>query len=197
MGSKAGRQVRAHQGIEEHDASRFCPGSVRGESSEANLKAPDAVIKDLMSKVQRDLYKGKPFDLWAAQQKMVKKALLHPAACLHKQGIELSAERYQAILEGIITTVAAKGDLQKVTYMSRYFYYCVQQHMIHQGDRYYTEGKAVRNRVHLTMSALEKAVAGADSTVPVLAEADKLLQIGKRKGKVKPVSVPKEPDLFQ
>lgn len=160
------------------------------------MKAPDAVIKELLAKVRRDLYQGKSFDTWSAQQKMVKKALLHPATCLHKQQVELSAERYQAILEGIIDTIRAKGNLEKVGYMSRYFYFCVQEHMKHHGDGYYSEGKAIRNRVNLFMTALERAQIGADGTIPVLDQADKLLQIGKRQPKIKPAAPPLQPDLF-
>ncbi|HEV3272484.1 MAG TPA: hypothetical protein VGZ93_09925 [Candidatus Methylacidiphilales bacterium] len=53
--------------------------------------------------------------------------------------------------------------------------------MIYHGDQYYAEGKAIRNRVDMVMSSVEKAARGADSTIPILAEADKLLQLGKRK----------------
>jgi len=150
------------------------------------MKAPDALIKELLVKVRRDLYAGKDFKTWAAQQKMVQKALQHPAVCLDKYKIELPAERYQAILEGIVDTIRREGDLSKVKYMARYFYFCVQEHMKHHGERYYSEGKAVNNRVNMVMSAVERAHAGADGTIPVLAEADNLLQIGKRKSKKQP-----------
>ena len=158
------------------------------------MKPPADFFMALMAKVRRDLYKGKPDKTWFAQQKMIKKALLHPAACLHKQRVELPAARYQAILEDIINTIASHGDLSKVEYVSRYFLHCVQQHMIHHGDNYYREGKAIRNRVDLVMGSVEKAARGADSTVPILAEADKLLKLGKRKAKVK--SIAPDPDLF-
>jgi hypothetical protein len=78
-----------------------------------------------------------------------------------------------------------KGNLAQLTWISRYFLTCVQQHMEHHGDEYYREGVDIRNRVGLVMSAVEKARRGADSTVPILAEADKLLQLGKRKSKMK------------
>lgn len=161
------------------------------------MKAPASFFQELMTKVRLDLYKGRPEKEWFSTQKMVKKALMHPAACLAKYNVELPAERYQEIVEDIINTVSRHGDLGKIGYMGRYFYHCVQEHMKHNGDRYYQEGKAVNNRVSLIMSSVERAHKGADGTIPILAEADKLLQLGKRKSKVKPEPVPStEPDLF-
>jgi hypothetical protein len=160
------------------------------------MKAAADFFQALMAKVRHDLYKGKPDKTWFAQQKMIKKALLHPAVYLHKQRVELPAARYRAILEDIINTIVAKGNLDRVDYMSRYFLFCVQKHMEHHGDQYYAEGKAIRNRVDLVMGSVEKAARGADSTVPILAEADKLLQMGKRKARVKPVATAPTPDLF-
>lgn len=159
------------------------------------MKAPASFFLELMAKVRRDLYKGKPDEVWFPQQKMIKKALLHPAVCLNKHNVEIPAALYKAILEEIIDTVARNGDLAKVGYMARYFLHCVQQHMIHHGDRYYTEGKAIRNRVSVVMNRVERAHHGADGTVPILAEADKIVQIGKRKAKVKPVE-PEQPTLL-
>lgn len=161
------------------------------------MKAPDAVIQELLLKVRRDLYPGETYDTWAAQQKMVQKALHHPAVYLNKMGVELPAERYQAIVSAIIETIRDNGNLSNVGYMARYFYTCVQRHMDHHGDEYYSEGKSVNNRVSLVMNALERAQRGADGTIPILAEADKLLQLGKRQPKVKASPVkPNQPDLF-
>jgi hypothetical protein len=160
------------------------------------MKPPADFFQELLAKVRRDLYKGESDKTWFAQQKMIKKALLHPAACLHKHRVELPAARYQAILEDIINTIVRNGHLDRVGYMARYFLHCVQQHMLHHGDRYYAEGKAIRNRVDLVMSSVERAARGADSTVPILAQADQLLHLGKRKAKLKPIAPELTPDLF-
>lgn len=160
------------------------------------MKTPASFFQGLMAKVRSDLYKGRREKEWFSSQKMIKKALMHPAACLAKYQVEISAERYQAILEDIINTVARHGNLDNVGYMGRYFLYCVQEHMKHHGDRYYQEGKAVNNRVSLVMSAVERAHKGADGTIPVLAQADALLQLGKRKAKVKPVPADTQPTLL-
>jgi hypothetical protein len=108
---------------------------------------------------------------------------MHPGVCLAKYHVELPAERYQAIVEAIIDTVARHGNLNEIGYMARYFYHCVQQHMKKNGDRYYSEGKEINNRISIFMSSLERAQRGADGTIPMLAQADALLQLGKRKAK--------------
>lgn len=158
------------------------------------MKAPLAMFSELLERVRRDLYRGKPDKLWYSQQHMVKKALLYPARWLEQRKVEISSERYKAILEGILATVKANGNMAQVTYISRYILHCIQQHMEHHGDEYYREGVAIRNRVSMVMSTIEKAKRGADSTVPILAQAESVLQIGKRKAKVKPIEP--ESDLF-
>jgi hypothetical protein len=165
------------------------------------MKAPEAVIEELMTKVRLALFQGKQFKRWPAQQELVKKALLYPAVCLDKHQVEIPAERYQAILEDIIATAAKHGNLGDIAYMSRYFYTCVQRHMAHHGDEYYSEGKSIRNRINLDMTAIERAHAGHDGTVPILAQAaaakaDAVLQVGRRKAKIKPAAPRLQPDLF-
>jgi hypothetical protein len=145
------------------------------------MKAPDVLITELMALVRRSLYAGKPDKTWFAQQQLVKKALLYPATWLKRREVEIPAERYKEIVEGIVATMVANGRLDGVSFMSRYLLTCVQRHMEAHGDEYYREGVNIRNRVTLVMDLVEKARAGADSTVPILAEADRLLKIGKRK----------------
>ena len=157
------------------------------------MKAPDALIAELLDRVRREFYPGAKAKYWFGQQQMVKKALLHPAACLHKMSVELPAARYQAIVNGILDTARDHGNLDRVTFISRYLLHCFQKHMEHHGDKYYREGVAVRNRISVTMTAIERARIGADGTIPTFAQADQVLQVGKRKAKVTPIITP---DLF-
>jgi hypothetical protein len=68
------------------------------------LKAPDELIRDLMARVRRDFYQGKPDKAWFAQQQLVKKALLYPARWLKEKAVEIPAERYEAIVVDILAT---------------------------------------------------------------------------------------------
>ena len=132
---------------------------------------------------------------------MIKKAMTYPAHWLQKRQVPLSEARYRQIMVEIIDTMARMGNLEKVTFISRYVLHCVQEHMKHHGDRYYAEGKAIRNRVNILMTAVEKAHAGADSTVPVLADVhekqvEAALSLGKRKPKGNAIATPVHPELF-
>ena len=161
------------------------PSRHRGERGK--MKAPLEMFVELVTRVRRDLYRGKPDKTWYAQQHLVKKALLYPARWLKQREVEIPAERYKAILEGIVATMVANGHLDRVTFMSRYLLTCVQQHMEHHGDEYYQEGVAIRNRVTLVMTAVERAHRVATpGPITVLAKAEELLQVGKRKAKPKP-----------
>jgi hypothetical protein len=156
---------------------------------------PDDLIAGLMERVRRDLYSNRPD--WFVQQAMIKRALTYPAAWLGKKHVEIPAARYKAILEEIISGIVREGQLEKVTYLSRYFYTCVQRHMDHHGDDYYREGVSVRNNVTIAMSQLEKAQRGADSTIPVLAQVHATLVAGVKPPKhMRPSKDPQQPDLF-
>jgi hypothetical protein len=162
------------------------------------MKAPDALLEHLMARVRGDLYKGKPERVWFTQQVRVKAALTLPAAWLDERKVEISAERYQAILESILHTIKAHGRSPKQLgpFPCAYLHSCVEKHLAHHGDEYYEEGKAIRNRVTIFMGRVEKARIGADSTVPVLSATHAALDVGKRKAKGKAVATSQQPDLF-
>lgn len=166
------------------------------------MKAPDILIAELMQRVRRDLYKGRPDKAWFQQQDTVKKALTFPAAWLEERKVPLSSERYLQILNGIINLMLAKGNLAAVKYPSAYLLDVIQKHMAHHGDTYYQEGKSCRNRVTLDMAVIEKAVAARrasalpDRTVEVLSGVHATLALGKRKSTIKAAATPAQPDLF-
>jgi hypothetical protein len=158
--------------------------------------APDTLITELLGCVRRDLYGSCP-DKWFSQQEVIKRALTFPAAWLARRHVEIPAARYQAILEGIIDGIVKQGDLSKVTFMGRYFYHCVQQHMWHHGDEYYREGVKISNRITVAMTAVERAHKGQDGTVPAFSQAHQVLA-GRRKlpAHMRPAADPLQPDLF-
>jgi len=139
------------------------------------MTAPARLIAELMLRVRRDLYAHLPDATWHKQKAMVRRALTYPASWISQRAVEVSAARYRAILEGIITGIVTNGQFRDVTFLSRYFYTCVQRHMEHHGDTYYREGVSIRNNLTLAMTQLEKAQRGADSTIPVLAQVHAIL----------------------
>jgi hypothetical protein len=148
-----------------------------------------------MARARTLLYKGRPDRAWYLQMKTVKKALTLPAAELKKLGVPLSSVRYEEIMLGILNTISRHGNLSKVEYPSAYLLHTVQEHWKYHGPEYYEEGKAIRNRVSVFMTAVEKA-RPADPTVDVLAQVNASLKIGTRKSKIKPVAATLQPRLF-
>jgi hypothetical protein len=63
------------------------------------------MFTDLLARVRRDFYSGPRAPLWHAQQKMIKKALMHPARCLNKLGVQIPADRYEGIFDDILGTM--------------------------------------------------------------------------------------------
>lgn len=162
------------------------------------MKAPDAVIEDLLKSARALLYTSLPDRAWFTQQMRVKIALTLPAAYLDERKVDLSAERYQEIVQGILDTIKKHGRTDLGPHPCSYLHSCVEAHLRHHGDEYYEEGKAIRNRVKLIMPAVEKANLGADLTVPVLSathhQTAAALAVGKRKSKA-PAPVLQD-DLF-
>jgi hypothetical protein len=166
------------------------------------MKAPATVLGDLMKQVRALLYTALPDRAWFTQQERVKATLTLPAKWLDDRKVELPAERYQKLLEGVLATIKAKG--RKADQLGRfpciYLHSCVESHMRHHGEEYYYEGKGIRNRVKIFMTAVERAQVGADETVPILAkvhtEVAAAVSAGRRKPKSKAIAGPVQPDFF-
>ena len=160
------------------------------------MKAPEAVIAELLKQARAILYSRLPDHCWFAQQTRVKFALTLPAKRLDEFKVELSAERYQAIVGGILDTIKANGRRDLGSYPCAYLHHCVETHLRHHLDEYYAEGKSVRNAVTAAMSFADRAHVGADGTIPVLTQVNATLAVGKRKPKAKPIAPPSQSDLF-
>lgn len=160
--------------------------------------APEVVVTYLMERARTILYSSLPEHSWFTQQGRVKAALTLPAKWLDDRKVELPAERYQAIVDGILDTIRANGRRDLGAFPCAYLHHCVETHLQHHGEDYYAEGKGIRNRVKMFMNDVEKAHVGADSTIPVLAQAHRVeaaLAVGKRKSKVKAPT--QQTDLFK
>jgi hypothetical protein len=166
------------------------------------MKAPAAVLEDLMKQVRALLYTALPDRAWYTQQERVKATLTLPAKWLDDRKVELPAERYQKLLEGVLATIRSHGrkPAQLGKFPCIYLHSCVESHMRHHGDEYYYEGKGIRNRVKMFMTAVERAQVGADATVPILAkvhtEVAAAVSAGRRKPKSKAIAGPVQPDFL-
>lgn len=160
------------------------------------MKTPAAVLEDLMKQVRETFYAKLPPRSWFTQQERVKAALTLPAKWLDERKVELPAERYEAILRGILATICAHGRRDVGAYPCAYLWSCVEAHLRHHGDKYYEEGKSVRNAADRALAIVEKTKRGADGTVPILAQVHQAVTAGRRKSKSKAVAGPVQPDFF-
>ncbi len=164
------------------------------------MKTPASIVTVLLQRARRDLYASLPDRAWFTQQARVKAALTLPAKFLEDRKVEIPAERYQAIVESILDRIKGHGRKDLGAYPCAYLHSCVESHLRHHGDEYYEQGKGIRNRVRLFMSAVDKGRVGADSTIPVLAAVHTAtvaaLQVGRRKAKSTAPAPAMQPDLF-
>jgi len=160
------------------------------------MKAPDAVIDELLKKARAILYKDLPDRAWFTQQGRVKAALTLPAKLLDERKVELSSDRYQAILDGVLDTIKANGRRDLGAFPCAYLHHCVEAHMHHHVDEYYEEGKSVRNSLDRLFTRIGKTQATIIPVISTFAQVHATLDVGKRKPKIKPVAAGLQPDLF-
>jgi hypothetical protein len=108
-------------------------------------------------------------------------AITTPARWLDERHVRLPERRLCQILDEIIKGIQNFGATAKIQFFCRYFLYAVQEHMKHQGDRYYDEGKSLRFITDAAMDNLSKKqrakLADAqDATTSRLADLNRLVR---------------------
>lgn len=162
------------------------------------MTTPADLLNDLMARVRRDLYAGRPDTAWFKQQETVRQALTLLARDLDRDQVPLPLARYRAIYDQIITGIVQHGHLAQVKYPCAYLLHVVQKHLQHHGDTYYEEGKSLRNSldlvVHRAAAKAARRAAAPDPTVEVLAQVH--AAITTRRRRPKPPAPTLQPDLF-
>jgi len=115
------------------------------------------------------------------QRSLLIRAITHPAHWLDERGVRLPERRLCQILDEIIKGIMHHGATGKIEYFCKYFLHAVQQHMKHQGDAYYDEGKSLRfitdtAMENLTKKQREKLGDAQDATTSRLADLNRLMR---------------------
>jgi hypothetical protein len=152
-------------------------------------ETPGDIVNDLMQAVRSGFYQDDP-GKWFADQHFIKRnVILWPAAWLNKKAVTLPPERYKSILMEIFQGIKQHGDTGAVRYWPGYLMRCVQDHFKVHGEEYYEEGKSIRAKAEILLTAFSRAhVAprGVDQ-VETMAAAHSILTSHKSKKKaVKP-----------
>jgi hypothetical protein len=148
--------------------------------------SPSEFSEEMLRVVRREFYAAADSKRFFEERQLLMQAVTYPAKYLNDRGARVPASKYRAILATVISTIKAKGNLAAIERFSVYFLHCVQQHMAHHGDGYYYAAKELRPVGPIVGTVLDrarKAASGAgqgDQTVPVLAEAHRVLSSRRR-----------------
>jgi hypothetical protein len=143
-------------------------------------QVPDLMLNAWMAEINKSYYSGARSPFWMRDQKAILMALLWPATWLRQRGIELPAQRYGAILVTIMEIIAQHGNTDAVRHFPAYLADCIRKHFIHHGEELYAERKAIRNVIELGMLEGAPVKPRQADVVEPLAQAHRVLAIGKR-----------------
>jgi hypothetical protein len=158
------------------------------------MKTASAIVEGLLQTLRREFYHDRAEERWYWELPLLKKAVTLPAWDLSKRGAELPAERYEAILLGIIATIRKEGNVNAVRNFGQYLLTAVQRHMRVRWNQYYQEALALRRDDFSKAIPANQPARDSGSPVPTLAEAHRALLAAKGgRPKTKPA---KQAELF-
>lgn len=155
-------------------------------------------MQEMLSAVRRRFFADETPRRWAQEQVLVKQAIAFPARYLDDRGLRLPGGRYREILIGIFRDVREHMRIDPRR-PAAYLLKAVQDHMLHQGDRYCQEAKATRTAGQLApgeVAGLRGAgVSSGDHVVAALAAAHAALA-GRVQRRCKPAAETQQ-ELFK
>ena len=154
----------------------------------------DLLIESLVGMLRRQFYPDRSqAKAFFQQRTMLLRAVLYLASWLKERGVWLKEDRYRQILMEIVQGIKQHGATAEIRNFGAYFLHAVQEHVKIHGDRYYQEGKSIRNAVDQALSTLPKAQASdPEAFIDQLAQAAALLKAGAPKRK--PSTARRKPD---
>jgi hypothetical protein len=163
--------------------------------AKAREDAAAKFCREMLAMIRKRLFTGRPEKEWWQSQSHVRQAIMEPARYLQERGAALPASRYRIILLTVLVGIEQHANRAEIHRMAVYFLHAVQEHMKHQGERYYEEGKTPRGidlMVGSALKSLQGRVGDRDITAALSASAAILAQRGGRKRKQPPRGVQKE-----
>jgi hypothetical protein len=161
-------------------------------------KETEDLIGEMLTLLRRDFYPKKEKEFFQ-DKRLLLKAITCPADWMKEHGVAAPASKYRAILHAVISTLKRHASPAKKLRFSAYLLHCVQEHMKHHGDEYYTDAKQVRDVGSMVSGVLRSLEAlradSRDATEMLVALRRTLRSKGGRKKLVKTFSA--TPDLFE
>src|SRR5262249_45381126 len=135
---------------------------------------------------ERKFYQGQRLAFVKDTPRLLEWVVWKLAVYLDDKAVTIPSSRYLEIMiygtpkkPSILMEALKFGDTGNITYLPAWLGKCVESHLAIHGERYYEEGKTLRNAIG---GALKFAKAGIQERDPVreLAEASRLLKAQKR-----------------
>ena len=164
------------------------------------IVADSDLITNYLHRIRRQFYPDDEKGFFQ-QRTVLIDALTTPARWLDERGVRIPERRLCEILDEILKGIMNFGATGEIQYFCRYFLYAVQQHMKHQGDRYYEEGKSLRAITNTALEVLTKKQRARlgdahDATTSRLADLNRLLAATRVKKKKAVVKTDLQQELF-
>jgi len=162
--------------------------------------AAETLVKRFLYQIRTKFYPDNEKGFYQ-EQRLLLRAITHPAHWLKDRGVTLPEAKLEAILNEILRGIMHHGDTGNIGFFSAYLLKAVQSHMQKQGDRYYEEAKSLRNIASTALADLTKKQQARlpDALDPIterLANLNQLLRATKPGRKKKPTSTGTQLDLF-
>lgn len=136
----------------------------------------DDLTTHLLADIHARFYQGVTAKKWAQERSILVQAITYPARYINERGGKLPGRRYREILVAILADIQRHVQAKRINRLSIYILHCVQEHMRHQGDRYYQEAKDAKPAAQVAGNVIRKVRAAMpDSTTRILAETHKVL----------------------
>lgn len=162
--------------------------------------AAETLVKRFLYQIRTKFYPDNEKGFYQ-ERMLLLRAITHPAHYLKERGMALPESRIEDILNEILRGIMHHGDTGHIGYFSAYLLKAVQKHMIHQGDDYYAEAKALRNIVETaagewTEKQRKQLPDALDPVTSRLADLNNLVRATKPGRKKKPASNGTQLSLF-
>lgn len=160
----------------------------------------DSLVKNWLHRIKTQFYPDTPKEFYQ-QRNILITAITTPARWLDERGVRLPEARIDSILNDIFRGIMHHGDTGRIAYFCRYYLKAVQDHMSHQGERYYEEGKSLRFILDSALENLSKKQAAKlpeaqDRTTSELAALNRLVAATRVKKKKTPKAQADQLDLL-
>jgi hypothetical protein len=145
------------------------------------------LVEELLRMIRGQFYGDAPEKLFFQERKMLIRAITWPARWFSERAMPYPEGEYKALILRIVMEIKRHGDLARVRSFGRYLLTAIQEHMKHQGERYYNEAKTLQKALDSTTARLKLSdeKRAATQFIEHLAAANKIVGagIGKRRKK--------------